>query len=120
AAERFTGVGKRVLNHVLLFTARGHRDLDLAANLRTQRLSEERAIDDFMRNQDQPRWWLVVVKLGEEGGQDFADRKRAVRFRKVSAIAPVLTGAEEEHLHAAESALLMNRKNVGLLNAARI
>ena len=52
AAERLTGVGKRVPNQVLLFTARRHRDLDLAADLGAQRLSEERAIDDLMRNQD--------------------------------------------------------------------
>src|SRR6185437_9969208 len=52
--------------------------------------------------------------------QNLARPVRAIRLRKIRAVAPVLPGAEEEHLDAIEATLLMHRKDVGLLDAARI
>ena len=46
--------------------------------------------------------------------------KRAVGLREIGAVAPVLAGAEEEHLHAEEAAVLVHGEHVGLLDAARV
>src|SRR5262249_28794742 len=71
-------------------------------------------------DQDQPRSRLVVVELRQEGAEHLTRTERAVGLREIGAVAPVLPGAEEEHLHAEEAALLMHGEHVRLLNAARI
>ena len=71
-------------------------------------------------DQDQARTRLVVIELGEERGQNLGGRQRFVGPRKIGTVAPVLPGAEEEHLDAGEAALLMQGKDVRLLDAARI
>ena len=63
---------------------------------------------------------LVVVELREERAQHLARLERAVGLGEIGAVAPVLSGAEEEHLDAAEAALLMDGEHVGLLGAARV
>ena len=78
------------------------------------------AVVDVVRDQDQPRARFVVIELGEEGAEDFAGRDRPVGFGEIGAIAPVLPGAEEKHLDAGKAALLMEGKNIGLLDPARI
>src|SRR5262249_43404296 len=52
--------------------------------------------------------------------EHLAGRKRAVGLGEIRAIAPVLAGAEKEHLHAVEAAGLMHGEYVGLLDAVRI
>ena len=78
------------------------------------------AVLDLVRDQDQARRRLVVVELRQERRQHFARPERAVGLGKIGAVAPVLPGAEEEHLDAGEAALLVHGKDVGLLDAARI
>ncbi|MHC2575733.1 hypothetical protein ACVMHR_000472 [Bradyrhizobium diazoefficiens] len=73
-----------------------------------------------MRKQDVLRRRLVVVELGEEGAEHFFGRKGLLRAREIGAVAPVLAGAEEEHLDAGEAALLVDGEHVGLLHRARI
>ena len=68
----------------------------------------------------QPRARLVVVELREERAQHLARPERAVGLGEIGAVAPVLAGAEEEHLDADEAAVLMHGEHVGLLDAARI
>ena len=109
-----------MLDQVLLLATLRHHDLDAVAALGAQRLGEQRAVVDLVRDQDQPRTRLVVIELGEERGQNLAGRQRAVGSRKIGAIAPVLPGAEKEHLDAGEAALLMQGEDVRLLDAARI
>src|SRR5579862_5996892 len=77
-------------------------------------------IRNRVRDQDETRRRLVVVELREERGQNFARAKRAVGPRKIRAVAPVLAGAEKEHLDAAKAALLMQGEHVRLRDAARI
>jgi len=73
-----------------------------------------------MRQQDQLRRRLVVVELREERAQHLAGLEALVGARKVRAVAPVLPGAEEEHLDAGLSALLMDGEDVGLLDRLRV
>ncbi len=73
-----------------------------------------------VRQQDQLRRRLVVVELRQERGQHLLRRERFLRARKIGAVAPVLSGAEEEHLDAGIAALLMDGEHIRLLHAARI
>ena len=52
--------------------------------------------------------------------QDFLCFHRLVGARKIGPVAPVLPGAEEEDLHACHAVLFGQRKDIGLLDAARI
>ena len=52
--------------------------------------------------------------------QHLVQLHRAVGARKIGAVAPVLAAAEEEHLHAALPALLIDGEHVRLLDAVRI
>jgi len=70
-AERFARVGQRVLDQILFFAALRHRDLDPVSALGAERFGEQRAVLDAVRDQDQARAWLVVVELGEKGGENF-------------------------------------------------
>ena len=73
-----------------------------------------------VRKQDRPRARLVVVELREEGAQHLRRLQRRVGLREIGAVAPVLAGAEEEHLDADLPALLMDGEDVGLLDALRV
>src|SRR5438445_3546379 len=73
-----------------------------------------------MRQQYEFRRRLVVVELREERGQHLFRRERLFSAWEVSAIAPVLAGAEEEHLDAGITALLMDGEYVGFFHGARI
>ena len=68
----------------------------------------------------QARHRLVVVELGDEALQHLLDGQRAVGAREVGAVAPVLAGAEEEHLDAGLPAVLEGGEHVRLLDALRI
>jgi hypothetical protein len=73
-----------------------------------------------VRQQDEFRRRLVVVELREERAQHLFRREGFLRAREIGAVAPVLPGAEEEHLDAGIAALLMDGEHVGLLHGARI
>ena len=72
------------------------------------------------REEHATRTRLVVVELREERAEHLGRRQGAVGLGKIGAVAPVLAGAEEEHLDAGEAALLMGGEHVGLGDAARI
>ncbi len=120
APQRLAGVDKRVVDEVLLLAALRHGDRDAVAGLLRQRSLEQGPLLDLVREQDQPRYRLVVVELGEEGAEHRARLEVAVGARIVGAVAPVLAGAEEEHLDAGGAALLVDGEDVGLVDAARI
>ncbi|MEY9407157.1 hypothetical protein ABH989_001623 [Bradyrhizobium ottawaense] len=90
------------------------------AGLDRERIGEQLALLDLVREQDVPRRRLVVVELGEEGAEHLFGGVRLLRARKIGPVAPVLAGAEEEHLDAGEAALLMDGEHVGFLDGARI
>src|SRR5262249_26901699 len=120
ARQRLARIGERVIDEILLLAALGHAHLDLVAALGAQGLGEQRALLDLVGDEDGARARLVVVKLGEKRAQHLAGRERAVGLGEIRAIAPVLAGAEKEHLHAVEAAGLMHGEHVGLLDPARI
>ncbi len=104
----------------LLLAALGRRDFDLEAGLDRQRVGQQLGFLDLVRQQDQFRRRLVVVELRQERGQHFFRRERFLRAREIGAVAPVLAGAEEEHLDAGIAALLMDGEHVGFFHGARI
>ena len=85
-----------------------------------ERFRQQVAILDVVGDEDQPRRRLVVIELREEGSEYLAGRNRPVGLGEISAIAPVLTGAEEEHLNAGKAALLVKSEDIGFLDAARV
>ena len=69
-----------------------------------------------MRQQDELRHRLVVIELRQEGAEDLAGLERSVGAREIGAVAPVLAGAEEEHLDADLAALLGETEDIRLLD----
>jgi len=118
--ERFARISECMLDQILLLAALRLRDFDLVAGFCAERFGKQRAILDVVRDQDQPRRRPLVIELAEKRGENFFRSDRAIGFGKIGAVAPVLSGAEEEDLDAGKSALLMHGKNVGLFDAARI
>src|SRR5471032_2294895 len=109
-----------MLHQVLALSALWNADLNFATALGAERVAEQLAFLEFMRHQHQPRRRLVVVELRHEGAEYFGSAQRAIGLREIGAIAPVLSGAKEEHLHAIVAAGLMQREHVGLFDVARI
>ena len=66
-----------MIDQHLLLAALRHGDLDPAPGMGGERLLHQRPLLDLMRQQDQARHRLVVIELGEEGGEDLA-RLRAI------------------------------------------
>src|SRR5262249_24919636 len=111
---------ERMLDQIFLLATLRYDHFDLVAGLGGERFRQELAVVDLVRDQNQPRTGLVVVELREKGRQELAGRDRAVGFRKIRAVAPVLPGAEKKDFDAGETALLMQRENIGLLHTARV
>ena len=109
-----------MLDKTRLSTALRHADLDLALGLGRECLDQNRTVWHIVREQDQPRYGLVVVELGDKAVQYLLDRHTTVGSRKVRAVAPVLTRAEKEHFHAVLPAFLRCGKDIRFLDAFRI
>src|SRR4051812_5035374 len=106
--------------YILALSALRYRNIDLMAAFGGERLGEQRPLFEIMRDQHATRARLIVVELRHERAQHLAGRQGAVRLGKIRAVAPVLTGAKEEHLDAGEPALLIKREHVGFFQATRI
>ena len=85
-----------------------------------QGLFQKRAIGNRLRQQDQLRRRPFVVELTDKGFQHFAGGKLARLAREERAVAPILSGAEEEHLHASLAALAEGREKIGFHKGGRI
>ena len=109
-----------MLDHAGLGAALRHPDFDAALGLGGQRIGQQLPARHLVRQQDEARHRLVVVELGDEAFQHLVDGKCAIGPGEVGAVAPVLAGAEEEHLHARLPAVLMGGEYVGLLDALGI
>src|SRR5471032_1393611 len=109
-----------MLHKIPALAALGNNDLDLAAALGAERLGEQVALLEFVRHQHQPRRRLVVVELRHERAEHLGRAEGAISFREISAVAPILSGAEKEHLDAIVAAGLMQREYVGFLYGAWI
>ena len=95
------------------------RSLDAAPGLGRQRLGEQLLLIDGDGQQQRARHRLVVVELGEEGAQHLARLQRRIGLREICAVAPVLAGAEEEHLDAGLPTFLVDGEDVGLVDGLR-
>ena len=120
AAERLARVLLGVIDEPDLGAALRHGNLDPALGLDRQRLGQQRARWHVVRQQDQTRHRLVVVELGDEAIENFADVERPIGLREIGAVAPVLPRPKEEHLDAGVPAFLVRREHVGLLDTFRV
>lgn len=102
------------------FAALGMGNLDLAAGAGGECLPDQLDFLDRMRQQHEAWRRLVVVELGDDGGQHLGRSQRAVGAREEGAIAPVLMIAEEEDLDAELPGLLVDGEDVGLLDPLRV
>src|ERR1700736_611135 len=101
-----------MLDQILLLAALRHHHLDPAPALDAERLGDQRAVGYVVGEEHAARAWLVVVELGDERAEHVLRSERTVGAGEIRAVAPVLAGAEEEHLDAGEAALLMQREHV--------
>ena len=120
ARERLARIGERVLDQVALFAPLRHRDLNAMSGALAERRREKLALLEIVRDEDQPRHRLVVIELREKGLQHGRRVEALVGLWKVGAVPPILSGAEEEYLDRGETAVLVDREDVGLLDAVRI
>ena len=105
ASQRLARIGERMLDQVALLAPLRHRDLDLVPALDRERFRQQLAVLGLVGHEDQPRARLIVVELREERAQHLLRRERAIGAGEIGAVAPVLSGAEEEHLDAIETAV---------------
>ncbi len=120
AAERLARVLQGMLDQLALLAALRRGDLDAMAGAGGQRLFQKLALGDVVAEQDQARAGLVLVELGQKRLQHLARLQGAVGAGIERVVAPVLAGAEEEHLHAGRPAFLMDGEDVRLLHRARV
>jgi hypothetical protein len=109
-----------MLDEVALLAALGSGDRDLPPALGRKGVGQKRLLFERMRDEDEARAGLVVVELREEGAQHLRFAQGRVRLGEIGPVAPVLSRAEEEYLDAALPAFLMDREDVGFLDALRI
>ena len=120
-AKRLAGIlAARLIDELAFLAALRHGDLDAWPARSSKASVEQAAILDLVRQQDEPRRRLVRVELREKGAEHLAGVEALVGAREIGAVAPVLTGAEEEHLDAELPGLFGDGENIGLLDAARI
>ncbi len=81
---------------------------------------EQLLIFHAMREQNLLRRRLVIVELRQERTQHLFRRQRFVGTREIGAVAPVLSGPEEEDFDAAVSTFLMESEHIGLFHGAWI
>src|SRR5262245_31050541 len=109
-----------MLDQLLAFAPCRRADFHLALGLGSKRLRKQSALLEIVRNENESRRRLIVVKLREESAQNFLRPDCPVGFVKICAVAPVLAGAEEEHFDARKATGLVHGEYVGFLNVAGI
>ena len=120
AAQLFARIGQGALHDVALFAALGHGDLDLLLGAGTECFGQQNAAGQFLAGQDQARRGALVVELADKTFQHFGQRQVAVVTREVGPVAPILSGAEEEHLYASLASFCMSSEQVGLVEGGGI
>ena len=85
-----------------------------------QGLGQKRAFPRLFAQQDERGRRARVVELGQKRGEQLAilDIRRVAREERP--VAPVLPGAEEEHLNAGLRAFPVQREHIGLGEAGRV
>ncbi len=92
--------------------------LGAAISAHRQGLGQEVALGEFVADQHQRRGRLVLIKLGDEGGQHVGSLHRLVVAGKPSAVAVVAAASEKEDLDAGGAAVGVRRDHVGVVDHA--
>src|SRR5581483_12203027 len=108
ARECFARVSQRVLHQFPALASLRRAHIDFVSGLGRQGFGEQGPLLEFMRDENESGRRLVVIELRKKGTEDFCGADAAVGFRKVAAVAPVLRGAEKEHLDAGASPCLVD------------
>ncbi len=109
-----------VLHQLGLFAALGDHDLDLASGLFGQRICHQIIIVEAMRQDQHPRRFAVGIELADKGLHHLGRVLVPADARVIVVVAPVLVGADEEHLHAGLPAISVQRDHVRLGHALRV
>ena len=120
ARQRLAAVLGGVIHQLLLLAALGRGDLDLVAHANAQGLGQHIAILDLVGEQHEARGGLIRIELRQKGVEHLARRQAAVGAGVIGTVAPVLEGAEKEHLNGELSGLIGDGEDVGFLGVARI
>ena len=100
ARQRFARVAHRGVDEILLFAAPRRADRDAMASARAQDLAQSLGARNRVAQQHEAGRRPFEVELGEKGVEHLLQAQRPVGAGKIGAVAPVLVGAEEEHLDA--------------------
>ena len=114
--QRLAGIDHGLVERVLLVAALGMADLDLVAGRERQRAFQQLALGDVVAGQDQLGRLARFVELADEGRQHGGPVEILGVAGEIGAIAEVLPGAQEEHLHANLPALEVRGEDVGLVD----
>src|SRR5215468_10446748 len=109
-----------MLNKVAPLATHRLADLDLASCAQRQGFGEQPATCDVVRQEHELWRRLIIVELGHERLEHLLNRKTLVGAREVGAIAPVIAGAEDEHLDAGLPRLLVRGEDIRLFDAVRV
>ena len=118
--QGLAGVDEGMRHELALLAALRGFDPDLVAGAQRQRVGKQSPPGDLMGEQHELRRRLVVIELGNEGFEHLFHREALVGTGKVGAVAPIVAGAEEEHLDRGLPRLLMGGEHVGLLHGLRV
>ena len=113
AFERLAGVGLGVEHDGALLATDGDGESDAALGLEGKGFGEKVLLEDGVAEEDAGRRGLVVVELGEEGGQDGVGVGVAGMGGEVGAVAVIVAAADEEDLDAGLAADLVGGDDVG-------
>ena len=114
--QRLARVQRRLVERVLLVAALGMADLDLVLRRQGKRAFQQLALGDIVAGQDELGRRARFVELADEGRQHRGLVELAHMRREVGAVAEILAGAQEEHLHADLPALGMGGEDVGFVD----
>ena len=84
-----------------------------------QRFGQQLAAGQFFGGQDQLGRGAFVIELADKALQHLRQRQVAGVARKIGPVAPVLAGAEEEHLDAGMAAFAIGGEQIGFLEGGR-
>ena len=120
AAKRLARIGQRVVDEFPLLATARHADGDLAAGANGEGFGEQAAARHVMAEKDHAGRGTILIELGEEGIEHLIERQFLVMAGEIGAVAPVLSGAEEEDLHAGLAAFRPGREDIRLRHSLRV
>ena len=93
---------------------------DPVAGAERQGFAEQAPPGNVVGQQHELRRRLVVIELGDKGFEHLLDRQALVGAGKIGAVAPIVAGAEKEHLDRGLAGVLVGGEDVGVPDARGI